>query len=160
MISSELLSEFHFDGDCKKTIFIQNKTKQMDSIQPLKRMKTMNTDMNIHTSLAEEFFFQTHPFSDLILIVQGMFYIFSYEVNTKFQFILDKDLYVDKSVLAAGSKVFQSYFQDGTIDSIEVLDVSPHEMIELLQFLYPQFGCTISNDNITILLILGRKYIK
>ena len=29
-------------------------------------------------------------------------------------------------------------------------------MIELLQFLYPQFQCTISNQNVTILLILGR----
>ena len=70
--------------------------------------------------------------------------------------ILDKELYVDKSVLAAGSKVFESYLQDENIDSIEVLDVTPYEMIELLQFLYPQFQCTINNDNVTILLILGR----
>jgi hypothetical protein len=69
---------------------------------------------------------------------------------------LDKELYVDKSVLAGGSKVFQSYFEDEHIDSIEILDVSPNEMIELLQFLYPQFQCTISNQNVTILLILGR----
>ena len=70
--------------------------------------------------------------------------------------ISDKELYVDKSVLAASSKVFQSYFQDDKIDSIEILDVTPNEMIELLQFLYPQFHCTINNENVTILLILGK----
>lgn len=71
-------------------------------------------------------------------------------------FFLDKELYVDKSVLAAGSKIFHSYFQDENLDSIEILDVTSNEMIELLQFLYPQFHCTIHNQNITILLILGR----
>ncbi len=75
-------------------------------------------------------------------------------------FVLDKELHVDKSVLAAGSKVFQSYFQDENIDLIEILDVTPNEMIELLQFLYPQFRCTINNQNVTILLILGRNLFK
>jgi len=32
-------------------------------------------------------------------------------------------------------------------------------MIELLQFLYPQFQCTINYENVTILLILGRSSI-
>jgi len=73
-------------------------------------------------------------------------------------FFLDKQLYVDKSVLAAGSKVFQSYFQDENIDSIEILDITPNEMIELLQFLYPQFQCTINNQNVTILLILAHRF--
>jgi len=71
-------------------------------------------------------------------------------------FLLDKELYVDKSVLAAGSKIFGSYFQDTHLDSIELLDVTADEMIELLQFLYPQFRCTIHNENVTILLILGK----
>ncbi|CAF5055410.1 unnamed protein product, partial [Rotaria magnacalcarata] len=136
MISSEILSGFNVDGDYNKAIFLENKSKQMDSDQPLKRMKTFHTDTHMIKHLAEEFFFKSHPFSDLVLVVK------------------DKELYVDKSVLAAGSKVFQSYFQDANIDSIEILDVTPDEMIELLQFLYPQFRCTINNDNVTILLIL------
>jgi hypothetical protein len=63
MISSQILSGLNADGDNKKSRLIQNKTKQMDSIQPYKRMKT---------DLVEEFFFQSHPFSDLILLVQGI----------------------------------------------------------------------------------------
>jgi hypothetical protein len=93
-----------------------------------------------HKNFTEEFFFHSHPFNDLILVVQ------------------DKQLYVDKSVLAASSKVFQSYFQNENIDSIEILDITPNEMIELLQFLYPQFQCTINNQNITILLILANRF--
>ena len=65
---------------------------------------------------------------------------------------------MDKSVLAVGSKVFQTYFQDENLDSIEIIDVTPNEMIELLQFLYPQFQCTISNENVTILLILSHRF--
>jgi hypothetical protein len=134
MISSQILSGFNADGDYKN-----------------KRIKTMKKN------LAEEFFFQSHPFSDLVLLVQGI----SNEMYSKKKPIfLDKELYVDKSVLAAGSKVFQSYFQDENIDSIEILDVTPNEMIELLQFLYPQFHCTINNQNVTILLILGRNIFK
>jgi len=93
-----------------------------------------------HKNFTEEFFFHSHPFNDLILIIQ------------------DKQLYVDKSILAASSKVFQSYFQDENIDSIEILDITPNEMIELLQFLYPQFQCTINNQNVTILLILAHRF--
>ena len=70
---------------------------------------------------------------------------------------LDRELYVDKSVLAVGSKVFRTYLQDTTIDSIEILDISATDMIELLRFLYPQYPCTINNHNVTILLILGRE---
>jgi hypothetical protein len=33
-------------------------------------------------------------------------------------------------------------------------------MIELLQFLYPQFQCTINNDNVTMLLILGKNILR
>ncbi|CAF3552778.1 unnamed protein product [Rotaria socialis] len=140
MISSEILSGFNVDGDYNKAIFIENKSKQMDSNQPLKRMKTIYTDIHMIKRLAEEFFFKSHSFSDLVLVVQ------------------DKELYVDRSVLAAGSKVFQSYFQDANMDSIEILDVTPDEMIELLQFLYPQFRRTINNDNVTILLILAHRF--
>jgi hypothetical protein len=56
MISSQILSGFNADGD--------HKIKQTGSIQPYKRIKT---------DLIEEFFFQSHPFSDLILLVQGIF---------------------------------------------------------------------------------------
>ena len=66
---------------------------------------------------------------------------------------------MDKSVLAAASKVFQNYFQDDQLDSIEILDVTLNEMLELLQFLYPQFPCTITNDNVTSLLILGKSHL-
>ncbi|UJR21097.1 hypothetical protein I4U23_024197 [Adineta vaga] len=114
MISSQILSA----GDHKKSIEMKNSTKKF----------------------VEEFFFQSHPFSDLTLLVQ------------------DKELHVDKSVLAVGSKVFQSYLQDETIESIEILDISANEMIELLQFLYPQFRCTINNQNVTILLILAYRF--
>jgi hypothetical protein len=102
-------------------------------------LSELNADGD-HKNFTEEFFFHSHPFNDLILVVQ------------------DKQLYVDKSVLAASSKVFQSYFQNENIDSIEILDITPNEMIELLQFLYPQFQCTINNQNITILLILANRF--
>ena len=72
---------------------------------------------------------------------------------------LDRQFYADKSVLAAASKVFQSYFQDDQLDSIEILDVTVNEMMDLLQFLYPQFPCTITNDNVTSLLILGKGHL-
>ena len=49
MISSQILSGFNADGDHKN-----------------KRIKIMKKN------LAEEFFFQSHPFSDLILLVQGI----------------------------------------------------------------------------------------
>jgi hypothetical protein len=75
-------------------------------------------------------------------------------------FDLDRELFVDKSVLAAGSKVFQSYFQDEHVQTIEILDVSPDEMMELLRFLYPQFQCTIHQQNVTILLILGKNFFR
>lgn len=71
---------------------------------------------------------------------------------------LDRQIYVDKSVLAAGSKVFQTYFQDEQLDSIEILDVALNDMIEFLQFLYPQFSCTITNENVSSLLILGKHW--
>ncbi|CAF1647231.1 unnamed protein product, partial [Didymodactylos carnosus] len=76
----------------------------------------------------EEFFYNTHPFSDLTLIVQ-----------------------------ATASKIFQSYLQDN-LDTIEILDVTPNETIEMLKFLYPQFECTINNDNVTVLLILSQRF--
>ncbi|CAM4760830.1 unnamed protein product [Rotaria magnacalcarata] len=117
MISSEILSGFNVDGDYNKAIFLENKSKQMDSDQPLKRMKTFHTDTHMIKHLAEEFFFKSHPFSDLVLVVK-----------------------------------------DANIDSIEILDVTPDEMIELLQFLYPQLRCTINNDNVTILLILAHRF--
>jgi hypothetical protein len=63
---------------------------------------------------------------------------------------------VDKSVLTVASRVFQNYFRDEAVDSIEILDVSAAEMMELLRFLYPQFRCTIDNQNVTILFILGK----
>jgi len=62
MISS---SGLYADGDHKKSVLIENKTKQMD---PIKRMKSVD---------AEEFFFQSHPFSDLTLLVQGIFRLHS-----------------------------------------------------------------------------------
>lgn len=52
--------------------------------------------------------------------------------------------------------MFQSYLVDENIDTIELLDVSAEEMIELLRFVYPQFECTITKENVTILLVLGR----
>jgi hypothetical protein len=79
--------------------------------------------------------------------------------SRKKNFLLDKELYVDKSVLSTVSKVFQSYFHNENINSIDIVDVSSNDMIELLQFLYPQFQCTINYENVTILLILGRSSI-
>jgi len=64
MISSQILSGLYADGDQKKSVLIEKKTKQMNPIQSIKRMKSVN---------AEEFFFQSHPFSDLTLLVQGIF---------------------------------------------------------------------------------------
>ena len=77
-------------------------------------------------------------------------------IREKILVVLDRQVYVDKSVLAAGSKVFRSYFQENQLDSIEIVDVTLNDMIEFLQFLYPQFPCTINNENITSLLILGK----
>ncbi len=68
MISSQILSGLNADGDHKKSILIENRTKRMNSIQPFKRIKTMDIKKNF----AEEFFLQSHPFSDLILLVQGI----------------------------------------------------------------------------------------
>ena len=82
------------------------------------------------------------------------FFIFIFSKNINF--IVEKELYVDKSVLCSVSKVFQLYFQDKDIHLLEIIDVTLNDMIELLQFLYPQFQCTIHQQNITILLILGR----
>ena len=59
-------------------------------------------------------------------------------------------------MLSSLSKVFQLYFQDKDVHSLEVIDVTPNDMIELLQFLYPQFQCTIHQQNVTTLLILGK----
>jgi hypothetical protein len=73
MISSQILSGLYADGDHKKSVLIENKTKQMDSIQSIKRMKSVDTDIHV----AEEFFFQSHPFSDLTLLVQGIFRLYS-----------------------------------------------------------------------------------
>ena len=142
VLLSMISSQFNADGDHK-----------------IKRIKTIDSNLFIKKTLVEEFFYQTHPFSDLILIIQGILTIDKYVYFGSFLLFLylDKELYVDKSVLAIGSKVFQTYFQDENIDSIEILDVTPNEMIELLQFFYPQFQCTINNENITTLLILGKK---
>jgi len=51
MISSQILSGLNADGDYKN-----------------KRIKTFDVNKNF----AEEFFFHSHPFNDLILIVQGI----------------------------------------------------------------------------------------
>ena len=104
---------------------------------------------------AEDYFFRSHPFSDLVLLIDGKETRGdeTRQNETKFS---EKELFVDKSVLSAGSKVFQSYLMDENIDTIELLDVSAEEMLELLRFVYPQFECTITNDNVTILLVLGR----
>ena len=64
MISSEILPRFNINDDYRKTICIQNENNEIHSV---KRMKTFHTIKY----LAEEFFFKSHPFSDLILIVQG-----------------------------------------------------------------------------------------
>lgn len=119
-----------------------------DGKSTLKRLK-------ISEQSAEEFFFRTHPFSDLVLLVEGKTVETKRNETSNF-FHLDKELFVDKSVLAAGSKVFRSYFDDENVDTIELLDVSPEDLIELLRFVYPQFECSINNENVTILLILGR----
>lgn len=121
-------------------------------------MKFDHEDLQ-RTSL-EEFFFQPHPFTDLVLIVQGR-RNWDREKKKKISSsaCLDRQFYADKSVLAAASKVFQSYFQDDQLDSIEILDVTVNEMMDLLQFLYPQFPCTITNDNVTSLLILGKGHL-
>ncbi|CAF3541115.1 unnamed protein product [Rotaria sp. Silwood1] len=147
------------NNDYLKSSTDQKNFIQKTSIQPFKRHKishtdsinkmitTTNIDMDIQMTqennnkhLAEEFFFQLHPFSDLILIVEG------------------QEFYVDKSVLSSVSKVFQLYFQEENINSIEIVDVSSNDMIELLQFLYPQFQCTITYQNVTGLLILARRF--
>jgi hypothetical protein len=92
MISSQVLSEFikaNADGDYTKSILIPNKNKRMASIQPLKRIKTSTQEtfkiasrtndahiymiqQNNDKHLAEQFFFQSHPFSDLTLLVHGI----------------------------------------------------------------------------------------
>ena len=156
-----------------KDIFIRE-----TSIKPLKRLKTLRTDSfnkvmttpnidkDIYMSqqhnnkyLAEQFFFQSHSFSDLTLNVQGTLknLILKFFLENKFR--LDRELYVDKSVLSTVSKVFQSYFHDENINSIDIVDISSNEMMELLQFLYPQFQCTINYQNVTVLLMLGRSSI-
>ncbi|CAF0798612.1 unnamed protein product [Rotaria sordida] len=153
-------NELIINNDYSKASSDKKKFIRKTSIQPLKRLKisqtdsinkmittTSNMDMDIQITqqnhnrhLAEEFFYQLHPFSDLILIVEG------------------KEFYVDKSVLSSVSKVFQLYFQDENINSIEIVDVLSNDMIELLQFLYPQFQCTITYQNVTGLLILARRF--
>ena len=75
MISSEVLHEFNVDGDYnRKLISIQNRNSRIDAIPPLKRIKTIDTDAHTMKHLAEEYFLQSHPFSDLVLVVQGISY--------------------------------------------------------------------------------------
>ncbi|CAF2578547.1 unnamed protein product [Rotaria sp. Silwood2] len=152
-------NESIINNDYSRASLGKKKFIRKTSMQSLKRLKISQTDsinkmittLNIDTDfqmtqqnnnkqLAEEFFLQSHPFSDLILIVE------------------EKEFYVDKSVLCSVSKVFQLYFQDENTNSIEIVDVSSNDMIELLQFLYPQFQCTITFQNVTGLLILARRF--
>ena len=176
MIASPILSvltKANADGDHRKSTGLDSETKRTLARQPLKRMKTspsfslQRTSLSMETNMplpatngqqnqADDFFFQPHPFSDLTMLVQGRFN--ARETRDLDRSICDpgRELFVDKSILSASSKVFRSYFHDENVDTIEILDVAPNEMIELLQFLYPQFQCTINNQNVTLLLILGR----
>ncbi|CAF0869547.1 unnamed protein product [Adineta steineri] len=131
MISSSITHDDYLNPD-KEILLRKTSTKSLKRLN--KKMSISNTDIN----RSEQYFLQSHPFSDLTLIVQN------------------KRLYVDKSILSSVSKVFQSYFQNENTNSIEILDISSNDMIELLQFLYPQFQCTINYENVTVLLILGR----
>ncbi|CAF0739829.1 unnamed protein product [Adineta steineri] len=135
MISSSTTHDDYLNPD-KEILLRKTSTKSLKRLN--KKMSISNTDVN----RSEQYFLQSHPFSDLTLIVQN------------------KQLYVDKSILSSVSKVFQSYFQNDNTNSIEILDISANGMIELLQFLYPQFQCTINYENVTVLLILGRSLSK
>ncbi|CAF1391134.1 unnamed protein product [Rotaria magnacalcarata] len=165
--NNKSLSEYTKTNEYSKLISVTNSdysnkkiVARKTSVQPLKRRKlsqmesfnkvittvNMETDFdmtqqnNNNKQLTEEFFLQLHPFSDFILIVEG------------------KEIFVDKSVLSSVSKIFQLYFQDQNISSMEIVDVSSHDMIELLQFLYPQFQCTMTYQNVTDLLILAHRF--
>ncbi|CAF3406456.1 unnamed protein product [Rotaria socialis] len=165
--NNKSLSEYTKTNEYSKLISVTNSdysnkkiVARKTSVQPLKRLKlsqtepfnkvittvNMETDFdmtqqnNNNKQLTEEFFLQLHPFSDFILIVEG------------------KEIFVDKSVLSSVSKIFQLYFQDQNISSMEIVDVSSHDMIELLQFLYPQFQCTMTYQNVTDLLILAHRF--
>ncbi|CAF4803534.1 unnamed protein product [Rotaria socialis] len=165
--NNKSLSEYTKTNEYSKLISVTNSdysnkkiVARKTSVQPLKRLKlsqtepfnkvittvNMETDFdmtqqnNNNKQLTEEYFLQLHPFSDFILIVEG------------------KEIFVDKSVLSSVSKIFQLYFQDQNISSMEIVDVSSHDMIELLQFLYPQFQCTMTYQNVTDLLILAHRF--
>jgi hypothetical protein len=91
MIASSMRSEWikmNAEGDHTKPKPILSKTKSTAQIQPSKRMKTEQhslghiisgssiamPDVEEHQQQATEaFFFHSHPFSDLTLLIQGIF---------------------------------------------------------------------------------------
>ncbi|CAF3690980.1 unnamed protein product [Rotaria socialis] len=185
--NNKSLSEYTKTNEYSKLISVTNSdysnkkiVARKTSVQPLKRLKlsqtepfnkvittvNMETDFdmtqqnNNNKQLTEEYFLQLHPFSDFILIVEGIFTknTINISIFQKKHFPLGKEIFVDKSVLSSVSKIFQLYFQDQNISSMEIVDVSSHDMIELLQFLYPQFQCTMTYQNVTDLLILAHRF--
>lgn len=90
MIASSMRSEWtkmNAEGDHTKSKTVLSKTKSTALIQQSKRMKTEQhslghmtfgspiaiPDVEDHRQQAtEEFFFRSHPFSDLTLLIQGL----------------------------------------------------------------------------------------
>lgn len=87
-----------------------------------------------------QFFTTKNEFSDLTLL-----------------FADGKTLYASKSILAAASNVYKGKLSENTAQ-LEVTDAKYEEMIELLQFLYPQFHAKLNLDNITSLMRLSEAY--
>ena len=87
-----------------------------------------------------QFFTTKNEFSDLTLIFSD-----------------SKVIYASKSILAAASSIYKAKLNEN-MTQLEVNDAKYEEMIELLQFLYPQFHAKLNLDNITPLMRLSEAY--
>ena len=87
-----------------------------------------------------QFFTTKNEFSDLSLVFSD-----------------SKMIYASKSILAAASSIYKAKLSEN-LAQLEVNDAKYEEMIELLQFLYPQFHAKLNLDNITSLMRLSEAY--
>lgn len=68
-----------------------------------------------------------------------------------------KLIYASKSILAAASAIYKNKLSEN-VSQLDVQDAKYEEMLELLQFLYPQFHAKLNLDNITSLMRLSEAY--
>jgi hypothetical protein len=129
-----------------ETLIIPSKHSKVDMTNGMSLLNynnILNKYQNMYNKQNEDviqFFTNKNEFSDLTLVFND-----------------SKSIYASKSILAAASSIYKTKLSEN-VTQLEINDAKYEEMLDLLQFLYPQFHAKLNLDNITSLMRLSETY--